>query len=463
MRIAALLLLMLLMVKGGYAQQSRQDLERRRAAILASIRESQEQLAETKKNKNATMSQLRVLQAKLNARLRLIDNINEEMEAISGTIRSSTTEVVNLQTRLNQLKMHYAQSIRYAYADRSSSSMLAFIFSSKDYNDAVRRLKYLKRYRTYRQQQVDAIRTMQGQVEHKIGELNYQKLQKNALLSAQEQQRKELQQETNETNGVVRDLRSREKQLLADIRRNQQAARKVQRAVEAIIRREIEEQRRKAEEEARRKAEAQRLAEEKQKSYGGMNVATGSNPEGRSSSRNDASTSNPSSVTSYHNKPKPQPAASTVNLSLTPEAQALSNSFASNQGRLPWPVERGTITGYFGLHKHPVANVMIDNNGIDIQTTANAAVRAVFSGTVSGVFYVPGSGQNVIVQHGDYYTVYANLASASVHKGQPVTTKQTIGVAGNNDDGLPMVNFQIWKSNGHGSVNLDPQKWIASQ
>jgi septal ring factor EnvC (AmiA/AmiB activator) len=461
MRIVALLLLLLFAAKAGFAQQSRAELERRRAAILESIHESQRQLAETKKNKNATMSQLRALQAKLNARLRLIDNINQEMEAITGSIRSSSSEVSRLRTQLETLKLRYAQSIRYAYAHRSSSSMLAFLFSSKDYNDARRRLKYLRRYRDYRQQQAEEIRTLQGRIEHKIGELNYQKLQKNMLLSAQEQQRQVLQQETNETNGMVKELRGREKQLLADIQRNQRAARQVQRAVEAIIKREIEEQRRKAEEEARRKAEEEkRLAAAKANSYGGMKVATGSGTEG-GTTRSEASGEKPGGAAAHSNAPKPKPAASAVDLSLTPEAQALSNSFAANQGKLPWPVERGTITGYFGLHKHPVANVMIDNNGIDIQTSANATVRAVFSGTVSGVFYVPGSGQNVIVQHGDYYTVYANLASVSVRKDQAVATKQTIGVAGNNDEGVPVINFQIWKSTGHGSTKLNPQQWIA--
>jgi murein DD-endopeptidase MepM/ murein hydrolase activator NlpD len=192
-----------------------------------------------------------------------------------------------------------------------------------------------------------------------------------------------------------------------------------------------------------------------------MKVATGSNPDGSSATGPEYADDKPSSGTAPANAAKAKPAASSIDLALTPEAQALSNSFAANRGKLPWPVERGTITGYFGLHKHPVANVMIDNNGIDIQTGDAAAVRAVFSGTVSGVFYVPGSGQNVIVQHGDYYTVYANLASVTVRKDQSESTKQTIGVVGNNDDGLPVINFQIWKSAGHGSTKLDPQQWIA--
>ncbi|MEO6831729.1 MAG: peptidoglycan DD-metalloendopeptidase family protein [Chitinophagaceae bacterium] len=474
MRYAALAFLLFLS-SFSFAQQAdngRAELERRRQSILASIRESQEQLAETKKNKNTTMSQLRALQAKLDARLRLIDNINEEMRQIDGTIQNSTQEVGKLRSNLEVLKMRYAQSVRYAYTSRSSSSMLAFLFSSTDYNDAMRRLKYLKRYRTYREQQADEIRGTQKNIERKIDVLSNQKTQKNLLLGAQEQQKQVLQQETAETNGVVKELKGREKELLQDIAKNQRIAKQVDKAVAAIIAREIAEQRRKAQEEAHKKAlaaAAARKAEEQRKAaaantYGGMKVATGSSAKKPTTGpENDEKPEevNTSSITSNTNSPRNRPTAVAVDLSLTPEAQALNNSFAANQRKLPWPVERGTITGYFGPHKHPVANVTIDNSGIDIQTSPSAAVRAVFEGTVTGIFYVPGSGQNVIITHGNYYTVYANLASVSVSKGQDVHTKQTIGTVGNNDDGLPTLNFQIWKASGNTSRKLNPSDWIA--
>jgi septal ring factor EnvC (AmiA/AmiB activator) len=476
MRYAAIIIFLLLGMQTGFAQQSRADLERRRQSILQSIKESQQQLEETKKNKNATMSQLRALQAKLDARLRLIGNINQEMQAIDGSIKSSTQEVGHLRSNLEVLKIRYAQSIRYAYASRSSSSMLAFLFSSNDYNDAVRRLKYLKRYRDYRQQQAEEIRATQGRIENKIGELNTVKSQKDLLLAAEEQQRRVLMQETSETNNVVKELKTKEKQLITDIEKNRKTARQVERAVASIIQREIEEQRRKAQEEARRAAaaeEARRRAEEARRvaansNYGGMTVNTGSgskpatpNASGPAARTPAGTTPSAPPVASSAATTRPKKTAAPVDLSLTPEAQALSNSFASNQGRLPWPVERGTITGYFGPHKHPVADVTITNDGIDIQTSTAAPVRAVFEGNVSGVFYVPGSGQNVIIQHGGYYTVYANLASVSVRKDQNVNTKQTIGTVGNNDEGVPVINFQIWKSASKGSSKLNPSSWIA--
>lgn len=473
MRRAALVFLILIHSVSLWAQQSagnRAELERRRQSILSSIRESQEQLAETKKNKNATMSQLRALQAKLDARLRLINNINQEMQEISGSIATSTRDVGQLRSNLETLKIRYVKSIRYAYRTRSSSSMLAFLFSATNYNDAMRRLKYLKRYRDYRQRQVEEIRGTEARIVHKIGILNSEKQQKDLLLTAEEQQRQVLQQETSETNNVVKELKTKEQQLVKDIEKNRKAAKQVERAVAAIIAREIEEQRRKAQEEARRQAAAEaakRQQEEQRKAsgtnvYGGVKLATG----GRESANPASGTTTPRTTSSGtaappNVPPRPRPASTPVNLDLTPEAQALSNSFAANKGRLPWPVERGSIIGYFGPHKHPVANVIIDNNGIDIQTGAGATARAVFEGKVTGVFYVPGSGQNVIITHGDYFTVYANLASVSVRKDQNVTTKQVIGTVGENDEGLPVLNFQIWKSATRGSAKLNPSQWIA--
>jgi septal ring factor EnvC (AmiA/AmiB activator) len=494
MRITVVFLLILLSCK-SFAQQpanSRAELERRRQSILQSIRDSQEQLAETKKNKNATMSQLRALQAKLDARMRLIGNINQEMQALESNIQNSSRTVGTLNNNLSVLKMRYAQSVRYAYANRSSSNMLAFLFSAKSYNDAMRRMKYLRRYRNYRQQQADAIRTTQGRIEEQIDVLNNQKLAKNLLLTAEEQQKKQLLQETNETNSVVKELKGKEAELASEIAKAQKAAKQVDRAVAAIIAREIEEQRRKAMEEARRQEIARRKAAEDEaarkkaedakklaagRSYGGMAVAPGMNgskngplPEDSRPVASTVTTGTPerpsdntgASVKNNQNRPRNSVGSGAVDLMMTPEAQALSNSFAANRGRLPWPVERGTITGRFGKYQHPVfKGVEMENYGILIQTTPGAPVRAVYEGTVGSIFSIGGNLSNILVIHGGYYTLYKNLAGVSVTKGQHVSTKQQIGTVGNNEDGLPTLDFQIWKTVGSNGTKLDPAGWIA--
>jgi murein hydrolase activator len=433
-----------------FAQQpTRTELENRKKQILDAIRETEDELAATKQNKNATIGQLRALQHKLSERQRLISTINDELGDIDNTIKSSSSEVTQLKQTLEFLKMRYAQSVRYSYETRSSYDMMAFLFSSSDFNDAIRRMKYLKKFRDYRKTQVEQIRITQAQIQHKIGVLNYQKAQKDELLTSQMQQKQELQKETDQTNQVVKDLKGREKELVANVERDKKAAKKLDKAISEIIRHEIEVARKEAEEEAKRKEAAERAAENAANNGRGSNVHVTTTvlpaPPGHAN-------------TSY---PKRAPAAP-VNLELTPEALALSNNFESNKGRLPWPVEKGYISEQFGTHPHPIAEkVMVENDGVSITSASNAAVRAVFDGTVTKVFSMGGNTWTVIISHGQFFTVYNGVVNVSVKKGQEVHTKQTIGTVGINDEGEPVVNFQIWKNVRNEPVKLDPNAWIA--
>jgi len=480
------------------AQQggSRADLERRRQALIASLRETQAQLSAARKDTRASMSQLRALQAKLDARHRLIQNINQEMQALEGSIQATSGEVTSLQAQLRDLQMRYAQSIRYAYRHRRSHTMMAFLFSAQDFNDGVRRLRFLKKFRDLRLAQSEQIRRTQGQLQSKLGVLASERSQKNLLLSAEVQQRQVLQAEASETNKVVRELKGREAELTAQVASAQKATRQLDRAIQDAIRREIEIARRKAEEERKRQeaiaaAERKRREEEARRTaaattasqnngnvYGsGSNRVILSTPSSNNNNGSAATTRTPATgaaaasgtqatrtttssapIAASAPRPRPAPARAPVSLNLTPEAAALSASFATNRGKLPWPVAQGTVTSSFGVHRHPVAErVMVENNGIDIQTSPGAPVRAVFDGTVSSVFFIPGKGQNVLVSHGDYFTVYAGLASVAVSKGQAVKTKQAIGTVGTNEEGLPVMNFQVWK----GGTKMNPAGWIA--
>lgn len=437
-----------------FAQQpTRQELENRKKQILDAIHETENELAATKQNKNATIGQLRALQHKLSERQKLISTINDEVGDIDDNIKSSSGQVVQMKQTLELLKVRYAQSVRYSYETRSSYDMLAFLFSSNDFNDAIRRMKYLKKFRDYRKTQVEQIRITQAQIQHQIGVLNYQKAQKDELLTSQVQQKQELQKETDQTNQVVKDLKGREKELVANVEKNKKAAKKLDKAINEIIRREIEIARKQAEEEARKKAAAARAAE--------------------AATRNDGSRINNVHVTTTilpappghtnTNTPAKKPTYAPANLELTPEALALSSNFESNRGRLPWPVEKGYISEQFGTHPHPVAEkVMIENNGVSITSAANATVRAVFEGTVISVFSMGGNSWTIIISHGQFYTVYTGVANPSVKKGQTVHTKQSIGTVGINDEGEPVVNFQIWKNTGKkDAIKLDPNAWIA--
>lgn len=485
MRITILFILCLTgFAAGAQTNASRGELERKRKEILETIRITQEQLEATKQDKNASLGQLRALQSKLTERQRLIGNINQEIGSINQNITASSQEVNSLRSNLSALKIRYAQSVRYAYKNRSSYSMLAFLFSSEDFNSAVRRLKYLKKYRDYRKQQAEEIRLTQVKIEQKIGVLNSVRAQKDLLLTAEEQQRQTILKETNEKDRVVRDLKGREKQLSADIEKNRRSAKKVDNDIAKVIQREIELARKKAEEEEKRRRieeEKKRLDEQKRlaaiaaaERAKTVHVTTGSGtrPAVPGSNNNTPAATKPI-VTVEDNTPvaatapvkaPPRKVASTSYISnLTPEAAALTNNFESNQGRLPWPVEKGYVSLGFGTYKHPTeTKITLENYGVDISTNVGAPARAVFEGTVSSAFYADGIGWVVIVSHGQYFTVYRGLSNVSVRKDQKVTTKQNIGTVGPNDEGATVLNFQIWKvGKNNQSSKLNPAGWIA--
>ncbi|HEY1032757.1 MAG TPA: peptidoglycan DD-metalloendopeptidase family protein [Flavipsychrobacter sp.] len=476
MRITALIISILLALPVFAQQQpTKAELEKRRQSIMESIKETQQQLEATKKDKNATMGQLRALQSKLKERQRLIGNINQEIGQINNNIQTSTQEVSTLKQNLEILKARYAQSVRYAYRSRSSYNMLAFIFSASNFNEGLRRAKYLKKYRDYRKQQADQIRITQGIIVKKIDVLNAQKSEKDMLLTTEEKQRLEIQKETNETDQVVRELKGREKELIAQIEKDKKATKQLDRAVQEIIRREIEIARKKAEEEARRRAEEERRKqEEAAKAAAAQNtakVAVGSNrpAEGPiNMGNNRTNTNSKSNVVANNNAPKttpaatspaaPKPAPKNYNYSLTPEANALSNSFESNRGRLPWPVEKGFVSQGFGKYHHAIATkVELENYGIDISTNHGATARAIFDGEVARVFYIPGRNWNVMITHGNYYTLYSMLESVTVKAGDKVNIKQQIGKVSMNEEGESIINLQIWK----GTTRQNPETWIA--
>lgn len=469
MRISATLILILFSMQVLAQQPTKEDLEKRRQSIMEAIRQTEQQLEATKKDKNASMSQLRALQSKLRERQNLIGNINQEIGQINNTISLSSQEVSVLRANLEVLKLRYAQSVRYAYRSRSSYDMLAFIFSSKDYNEALRRLKYLKKYRDYRKEQANKIRVTQGVIIQKINVLNTEKAQKDQLLTAEQEQKNLIQKETFETDRVVKDLKGREKELLADIDKNKRAAKQLDKTISDLIRREIELVRKKAEAEAKRKAEeeARKKAEEARKASlaaSGGNYMTNNPANNKPVVKPGGTvTTKPVVTAPVEEAPAPRVARETPSyaLSLTPEVAALSNSFESNRGRLPWPVETGSVVEAFGRHQHAIAEkVMMDNKGIEIQTRTNASVRAVFDGEVTAVVYTPGMGQMVLVSHGQYFTVYNRLGSVSVKKGDKVRTKQQLGTVVLNDDGIPVVHFELWRVS-KDYYAVDPQGWLA--
>ena len=448
MRIALLFLCLFLSVsaiaqKNTIIYPPKEQLEARKKELMAEIKETEDQLNEIKSKKGTTLAQLQILQNQLAVRQRYIENINDQLDDIETSIKTSSREVLTLKQKLEQYKIRYAQSLRYAYETRSSYDMLAFLFSSRDFNDAMRRMKYLKKFRDFRKQQVEQIYMTQTQLQHKIGTLNAKKEDLVTTQKEKVEQTQKLKDATEEQNHVMQELKGKESELLMKIERDRVTANKVNKAIQHYIEQEIEraEKAAAAEEEKRRLAEAAAA-----KANAPKPTAPGNEP---SAPNNTAS------------RVKPAP-SSAPELLLTPTDVALASNFEGNKGKMYWPVERGYIIDHFGTHPHPVEQkVMIENYGVTIQTDENASVRSVFDGTVSKVFSTLGSAQIVMITHGNYYTVYNGLASVSVREGEKVSTRQVIGRVAVNDDNVPTINFQIWKSGAKKmKVKLNPEQWL---
>lgn len=400
------LLLFLLFPAALVAQnQSRETLESNRRRVESEIRLTNEMLQEARKSAEAGLNHLVILNAQISRRENLLSTLNKEISSLNQEITSQAREIARLGAELEALRSSYARMIRHAYNTRGGYQRLAFIFSSENFNQALRRLRYFQEYAHHRKIQAEVIERSRQRFTAEIQKLENQRAEKEVLLVEQRRLIAELADAQTEQNRVVRDLRRRERELREKLRVQERSRQELQRSIERVI----AEERRRSQEQARAQ---------------GRQVTPGA-------------------------------------FALSPEEQVVSGNFAANKGRLPWPVERGVISGNFGVHQHPVLrNIQVVNNGVDFSTVPGAKARAVFEGRVSRVITVPGAFYAVIIRHGEYLTVYSNLSRVSVSNGDRVSTRQVIGdIATNQEEGKTLLHFEIWL----GNQKLDPAAWIASQ
>jgi septal ring factor EnvC (AmiA/AmiB activator) len=325
-----------------------------------------------------------------------------------------------MQKQLDTLKSQYARSVVYAYKNRSAYDFLNFIFSANNFNDALKRIQYLKSYRSYREQQVNSIVETQRQIQRRkqvqIGQMEEKKL----AVQNQAKQVEVLETQKKEKDVAVSQLKSKEKELKGQIVSKQKRDRDLKRSLAAIVRREIE----KAKEEAKKNATVPKT--------------TPANPN--------------ESVTST----KPVVTAPKSYLDLNAADVTLNAEFARNKGKLPWPVDNGFPSIHFGMYEIEGTKLKGDNPGITISTPAGASVKAVFSGEVAAVANL-GDGMMVTIRHGKYFTTYSNLTSVSVGKGSSVSTGQAIGRAGQSDDGSGgQIDFILMVE----TKNVNPEPWL---
>lgn len=417
----------LLFLFNAVAQTNKDDLLKQRQQLKKEIEETEKILNETKKTTKENLGQLSLINKRLDLQGNVIENITGQLKFIENDIYKSQKEVNKLARILDTLKQEFAKSMVYAYKNRNSYDFLNFIFSASSFNDAIKRITYLKSYRTYREQQGDNIVRTQKLLQLRINELSGNKQKKNIALTEKNKEMIVLEKQQDEKEKIVTKLKGRQKELSAQITNKRKQDAKLRGMITAMIKREIDNARRKAEAD---KAERDRLAR--------LNKP-------KPNDNTEVTTTKPSVIRT------PKKIESVL---VSSEAdRVLDANFERNRGSLPWPSD-GFILSHWGRNSLP-GGVAYDNPGVSIGTSVGGSVKAVFDGEVTLVNSMDDK-QVVFIKHGKYFTVYSNLSSANVQRGQAVKTGQLVGRAGANDDGQGQVDLIIMKE----SNNVNPEKYL---
>ena len=406
------------------------QLEEQRKKALAEIEMTNQLLKETTQTAQNLLNRLNLLSQQILSRKKVISLLNQEVGELDDQIVASRREITRLEKELGGKRDNYGKSMQSMFKRRSSQDKLLFILSADNFAQSMRRMRYLREYADWQKQQATEIIDKQTEIALKQKELEKTRSEKNALLSTREQESKKLQTEENNQKVEVQQLSKKQKELKEQLRKKQQQANALNRQIEKQIAEEIA----RAEAEAKAARERERRAREKAKA------------EGKAPAKEPIQ--------------EERVADTKGGYAMTRAEKKLSDDFAGNRGRLPFPVAgRYTIVGTFGEQQHQeLKYVRTTNSGIDIQTTPGADARAVFNGEVTRVFVVPGYNNSVIIRHGNYLTVYSNLSQVYVKAGDKVSTRQAIGkIFTDTESGnATILHFQLWKE----KTKLNPSPWL---
>lgn len=435
-----LCVLMICLSTAVFAQQpTKEELQRKTQDLMREIEAMRASLEATQKDKKSTLVILRGIEHKMDLRNQVINSLKGEVYYVEKDIIRTYRDIDTLKQELSLLKDQYAQSVVYAYKNRSNYNFLNFLFSASHFSDVLRRISYLKTYRSFREQKAGDITRTQQLLEKKVASLTGKRQEKSKALTEQSKQMTALESEKKDKDKAVAQLKAKENELSASVKKKEKERQKIQNAIAAVIKREKEIALREA-----RAAEARRKAEQE-----AANKANASKPDNGTASTSGSVKNPPPPVTK---KPREQSV-----LESTPESQIVSQKFEDNKGRMPWPVERGEIVLRYGDNKIPgkTRDIIVHSDGISIETNLGTSVKVIFDGEIASVSNL-GDKQLIIVKHGKYFTTYSNLQSVSVSRGQKVSAGQVIGTAGANDEGIGTVDLQMDTERG----TINPEQWI---
>ncbi|MEM6841948.1 MAG: peptidoglycan DD-metalloendopeptidase family protein [Bacteroidota bacterium] len=386
-------------VTTGWGQKSpvtRQQLEKEKKENLQRIKEAQRILSETSSRRESSIGQLNAINEQIKARESLIQSISQELGLLKVQITELGSVIVALEEDLVNLKQEYAYMVYAASKTNNSYNRLTFLFSAKTFNQLFRRIKYMQQYSDARKNQVNQIQKVRETLINQRETIEGKRLEQQVLLDQQVIANQDLIALKTKQRAVIRDLSQKEEKLKREVASRRNDVQRLERLIAKLIKKEIEES-----------------AEKKTENAVALNTSK----------------------------------------------ESLSTSFASNKARLQWPVNSGFISQRFGNNPHPVMkNILVPNDGVDIQTNQDAQVKAVFDGVVIAITPIPGPGNSkaIIMQHGEYFTVYSRLKDVNVQKGQAVRAEEPVGLVYTDSDGISALQFQIW----HNQQKLNPEPWL---
>ena len=370
--------------------QSVKNLKSQREKTLKELEETKKMIQQTNSNEKATVNKLNLLNKDIQTRKRLIHDLNYEIQGLDQEMTRLSMKRDSLQADLEALKESYAELVRQSHYTIADESPLLFILSAEDFQQMLRRVRYMQEFQQFRKEQVARIENTQAEIDMQNQMLSENKSDKEEAVRTHKVQQDNLSRDEKKQKAMLEQLKKKKSTLLAQQKKQQKKADDLNRKIEELI------------------------AKEMSKSQG---------------------------------------------KALSKEQTLLAGGFEKNKGRLPMPVEKGFISGHFGVQAHPtLEKVTVNNKGVYIQTSAGTQARAVYEGEVTSCFVMSGT-TAVIIQHGNYRTVYSGLASVSVKKGDKVKAKQAIGTIYSDpeDDNATTLFFQIWLNKNI----LNPEQWLA--
>lgn len=428
----------------SFAQQDQQQLKKEQQKLEKRISNTKKLLNKVKNNSQASLNEIRLIENQIKTREALVHLFDNQVRSAEIKMVQKKMEVKRLVARLKQLKTQYRKMFLYAYKNRGNYNKVMFLLSSNDYNEALRRNRYLKKVAAIQQKQAALIKQHQALIYEEIHQIQDEKEIKVVALEEKKKERAAIEKDKTKKEKSYEKFKKEEQALVAQLKEDEKKKIQLKKQVDAAIRADIA--REKAREAARQaelaKANAPKPAPAPDKTTTAANSGSGTIPATQKTTTT------------------PAAAPKVVATPVSTEGAAIGRSFEANRGRLPWPVDNGSVTERFGRNYHPtLAGVEWNNNGIDITCNRGSRVRAVFEGEVTTVFSVPGAGKVVIIKHGAYRTVYGNLAETYVSVGSKVSTKQAIGSL-LNDGGVSICHFEVHQVVGVNPVTLNPSLWI---